>query len=89
MSVISDSNSSDAVSVTVQTKTVEMAQLIGVTLRILCCVIGVICIETIDSSYNDEAQFVLDSFNDQPGSLYVYDSARIINAYKKVSIVLE
>jgi hypothetical protein len=66
-----------------------MAQLIRLSVILLCCLIGVIRAETIDSTFKDEVQFVLDSFNDQPGSLYVYDSAKIINAYKKVSEVLK
>jgi hypothetical protein len=66
-----------------------MAQLSGLLVVLLCCLIGVICDETIDSKFTDAAQFVLDSFNDQPGSLYVYDSAKIINAYKNVSKVFK
>jgi hypothetical protein len=66
---------------------VEMAQLSGLSVVFLCCLIGVICDETIDSKFKDAAQFVLDSFNDLPGSVYVYDSAKIINAYENVSKV--
>jgi hypothetical protein len=67
---------------------VEMAQQKGLSVVLLCFLIGVKCDDTIDSSFKDAAQFVLDSFNDQPGSLYMYDSAKIINAYKNVSKVL-
>jgi hypothetical protein len=68
---------------------VEMAQLRGLLVVLLCCLIGVLCDETIDSKFKDAAQFVLDTFNDQPGSVYVYDSAKIINAYKNVSVEVE
>lgn len=66
-----------------------MAQLRGLLVVLLCCLIGVLCDETIDSKFKDAAQFVLDTFNDQPGSVYVYDSAKIINAYKNVSVEVE
>jgi hypothetical protein len=66
-----------------------MAQLNGLSVVLLCCLIGVICDDTIDNKFKDAAQFVLDSFNDQPGSLYVYDSAKIIHAYENVSKVFK
>ncbi|XP_021923638.1 uncharacterized protein LOC110831681 isoform X2 [Zootermopsis nevadensis] len=59
-----------------------MARLIRLSV-ILLCLIGVICAEPNVGTFKDEVQFVLDSFNDQPGSQYVYDSAKIINAYNK------
>lgn len=64
-----------------------MARLIRLSV-ILLCLIGVICAEPNVGTFKDEVQFVLDSFNDQPGSQYVYDSAKIINAYNKVSNVI-
>jgi hypothetical protein len=67
---------------------VEMAQQKGLAVVLLCLLIGVICDDKADS-FKDAAQFVLDSFNDQPGSLYMYDSVKIINAYKNVSKVLQ
>jgi hypothetical protein len=70
-------------------KSVEMAQLTVLSVILLCCIIGLKCAETSDSAFKDEVQFVLDSFNDRPGSLYVYESAKIINAYTKVSKVLK
>jgi hypothetical protein len=63
---------------------VEMAHLVGLSLFLLCCLFEVICVETDDSKFKDEAKFVLDSFNGQPDSLYMYDSAKIINVYEKV-----
>lgn len=67
----------------------EMAQLRGLLVVLLCCLIGVLCDETIDGKFKDAAQFVLDTFNDQPSSVHVYDSAKIINAYKNVSVEVE
>jgi hypothetical protein len=61
-----------------------MAHLVGLSVILLCCLSEVICVETDDSKFKDAAQFVLDSFNRQPNSLYVYDSAKIINVYEKV-----
>lgn len=66
-----------------------MAQLMKLSVALLCCLIGVLCDGTVDSKFRDAAQFVLDTFNDQPGSVHVYDSAKIINAYKNVSVELE
>jgi hypothetical protein len=63
---------------------VEMAHFAGLLVMLLCCLFEVICVETDDSKFKDAAQFVLDSFNRQPDSIYVYDSAQIINAYEKV-----
>lgn len=66
-----------------------MAQLRRLLVVLLCCLIGVLCDGTVDSELRDAVQFVLDTFNDQPGSVHVYDSAKIINAYKNVSVEVE
>jgi predicted RNA-binding Zn-ribbon protein involved in translation (DUF1610 family) len=63
---------------------VEMAHLVGLLVILLCCLFQAICVETDDSKFRDAAQFVLDTFNRQPDSPYVYDSAKIINVYSKV-----
>jgi hypothetical protein len=64
-----------------------MAQLIGLSVILLYYLTGVICVENVDNKFTDAAQFVLDSFNKQPDSLYVYNSVKIINAYERVSSV--
>jgi hypothetical protein len=61
-----------------------MAHLVGLLVIFLCCLFRVMCVETDDIKFRDAAQFVLDTFNRQPDSSYVYDSAKIINVYEKV-----
>jgi hypothetical protein len=61
-----------------------MAHLVGLLVILLCCLFQVMCVETDDSEFRGAAQFVLDTFNRQPDSSYVYDSAKIINVYAKV-----
>jgi len=67
---------------------VEMANLVRLSVILLCCLFEAICVETDDSKFRDAAQFVLDTFNRRPDSSYVYDSAKIINVYEKVRNVL-
>jgi hypothetical protein len=63
---------------------VEMANLVRLSVILLCCLFEAICVETDDSKFRDAAQFVLDTFNLRPDSSYVYDSAKIINVFEKV-----
>jgi hypothetical protein len=63
---------------------VEMANIVRLSVILLCCLFEAICVETDDSKFRDAAQFVLDTFNRRPDSSYVYDSAKIINVYEKV-----
>lgn len=68
---------------------VEMAQLFGLSVILLCCLFDGLCVATDGSEFGDAAQFVLDTFNRQPGASYVYDSAKIINVYEKVRNMFE
>jgi hypothetical protein len=64
---------------------VEMANLLRLSVILLCCLFEAICVETDDSKFRDAAQFVLDIrvFNHRPDASYVYDSAKIINVHEK------
>ena len=64
-----------------------MARLFGLSVILLCCLFGAICVETDDSKFRDAAQFVFDTFNRLPDSSYVDDSEKGINVYEMVSNV--
>jgi hypothetical protein len=66
-----------------------MAHLFGLSVILLCCLFDGLCVATDGSEFRDAAQFVLDTFNRQPGASYVYDSAKIINVYEKVRNMFE
>ena len=61
-----------------------MARLFGLSVILLCCLFGGICVQTDDSKFRDAAQFVFDTFNRRPDSSYVDDSEKVINVYEMV-----
>ncbi|PSN32331.1 hypothetical protein C0J52_17637 [Blattella germanica] len=61
----------------------EMAQLIRLSLALLCCSAVVLSTETGENNYNDVVQFVLNWYNENSNSQHVYNSAKLLNAYKK------
>ena len=61
-----------------------MANLVRLSVILLCCLFEAICVETDDNKYSNAAQFVLDTFNRRPDSSYVFDSEKVIIVYEMV-----